>query len=81
MSVFGNSSWQFDDVRKQCYFHQFGKEQPDLNFRNAAVQQEIHVSVEPPGAEPTQSSSGTEACVGREAQRSFLSLLIQRVVN
>ncbi|NXS62566.1 SLC31 protein, partial [Brachypteracias leptosomus] len=42
VSVFGNSSWQFDDVRKQCYFHQFGKKQPDLNFRNLAVQQEIH---------------------------------------
>ncbi|NXQ32141.1 SLC31 protein, partial [Alaudala cheleensis] len=42
VSVFGGSSWQFDDVRKQCYFHQFGKEQPDLNFRNPAVQQEIH---------------------------------------
>ncbi|XP_009878960.1 PREDICTED: neutral and basic amino acid transport protein rBAT [Charadrius vociferus] len=42
VSVFGNSSWQYDDVRKQCYFHQFGKEQPDLNFRNLAVQQEIH---------------------------------------
>ncbi|XP_005043229.1 PREDICTED: neutral and basic amino acid transport protein rBAT [Ficedula albicollis] len=42
VSVFGNSSWQFDDVRKQCYFHQFGKEQPDLNFRSPAVQQEIH---------------------------------------
>ncbi|XP_071595576.1 amino acid transporter heavy chain SLC3A1 [Heliangelus exortis] len=42
VSIFGNSSWQFDDVRKQCYFHQFGKEQPDLNFRSLAVQQEIH---------------------------------------
>ncbi|NXR60461.1 SLC31 protein, partial [Rhadina sibilatrix] len=42
VSVFGGSSWQFDDVRNQCYFHQFGKEQPDLNFRNPAVQQEIH---------------------------------------
>ncbi|XP_009957692.1 PREDICTED: neutral and basic amino acid transport protein rBAT-like, partial [Leptosomus discolor] len=42
VSVFGNSSWQFDDVRKQCYFHQFGKEQPDLNFRSLAVQHEIH---------------------------------------
>ncbi|NXB81949.1 SLC31 protein, partial [Donacobius atricapilla] len=42
VSVFGGSSWQFDDVRKQCYFHQFGKEQPDLNFRDPAVQQEIH---------------------------------------
>ncbi|NWH90640.1 SLC31 protein, partial [Aegithalos caudatus] len=42
VSVFGGSSWHFDDVRKQCYFHQFGKEQPDLNFRNPAVQREIH---------------------------------------
>ncbi|NXU31855.1 SLC31 protein, partial [Thalassarche chlororhynchos] len=42
VSVFGNSSWEFDDVRKQCYFHQFGKGQPDLNFRNLAVQQELH---------------------------------------
>ncbi|XP_009979928.1 PREDICTED: neutral and basic amino acid transport protein rBAT [Tauraco erythrolophus] len=46
VSVFGNSSWQFDDVRKQCYFHQFGKEQPDLNFRSLAVQQEIHDIIE-----------------------------------
>uniref|UniRef100_A0ACB8GB59 Neutral and basic amino acid transport protein rBAT n=1 Tax=Sphaerodactylus townsendi TaxID=933632 RepID=A0ACB8GB59_9SAUR len=42
VSVYGNSSWQYDDVRKQCYFHQFGKEQPDLNFRNLDVQEEIH---------------------------------------
>ncbi|XP_019371889.1 PREDICTED: neutral and basic amino acid transport protein rBAT [Gavialis gangeticus] len=42
VSVYGNSSWQYDDVRKQCYFHQFGNEQPDLNFRNTAVQEEIH---------------------------------------
>ncbi|NXH38223.1 SLC31 protein, partial [Dicaeum eximium] len=42
VSVLGNSSWQFDEVRKQCYLHQFGKEEPDLNFRNPAVQQEIH---------------------------------------
>ncbi|XP_025928043.1 protein phosphatase 1B isoform X2 [Apteryx rowi] len=45
VSVHGNSSWQFDDVRKQCYFHQFGKEQPDLNFHNPAVQQEIHEDI------------------------------------
>ncbi|XP_063117655.1 amino acid transporter heavy chain SLC3A1 isoform X1 [Rattus norvegicus] len=41
LSVYGNSSWQFDEERKQCYFHQFLKEQPDLNFRNPAVQEEI----------------------------------------
>nr|XP_014430282.2 neutral and basic amino acid transport protein rBAT [Pelodiscus sinensis]XP_025041634.1 neutral and basic amino acid transport protein rBAT [Pelodiscus sinensis] len=42
VSVYGNSSWQYDEVRKQCYFHQFWKEQPDLNLRNSAVQEEIH---------------------------------------
>ncbi|XP_066467896.1 amino acid transporter heavy chain SLC3A1 [Tiliqua scincoides] len=42
VSVLGNSSWQYDEVRNQCYFHQFGKEQPDLNFRNSNVQEEIH---------------------------------------
>ncbi|XP_008581379.1 PREDICTED: neutral and basic amino acid transport protein rBAT, partial [Galeopterus variegatus] len=41
LSVYGNSSWHFDEVRKQCYFHQFMKEQPDLNFRNLDVQEEI----------------------------------------
>uniref|UniRef100_A0A8C3T487 Amino acid transporter heavy chain SLC3A1 n=1 Tax=Chelydra serpentina TaxID=8475 RepID=A0A8C3T487_CHESE len=47
VSVYGHSSWQYDEVRKQCYFHQFGKEQPDLNFRNSAVQEEIHVKLSP----------------------------------
>lgn len=41
LSVYGNSSWHFDEVREQCYFHQFLKEQPDLNFRNPDVQEEI----------------------------------------
>ncbi|MEE6474145.1 hypothetical protein FKM82_010285 [Ascaphus truei] len=41
VSVYGNSSWEYDDSRKQCYYHQFRKEQPDLNFYNPDVQQEI----------------------------------------
>ncbi|XP_022372019.1 neutral and basic amino acid transport protein rBAT [Enhydra lutris kenyoni] len=41
LSVYGNSSWHFDEVRNQCYFHQFLKEQPDLNFHNLDVQEEI----------------------------------------
>ncbi|EHB08975.1 Neutral and basic amino acid transport protein rBAT [Heterocephalus glaber] len=41
LSVYGNSSWHFDEVRQQCYYHQFLKEQPDLNFRNPDVQEEI----------------------------------------
>ncbi|MBN3284236.1 SLC31 protein, partial [Polyodon spathula] len=41
VSVFGYSAWQFDVVRGQCYLHQFLKEQPDLNFRNAEVLKEM----------------------------------------
>ncbi|KAG7462649.1 hypothetical protein MATL_G00187020 [Megalops atlanticus] len=41
VSIFGNSSWTFDEVRGQCYLHQFLKEQPDLNFRNPSVRKEM----------------------------------------
>uniref|UniRef100_A0A4W4EU64 Amino acid transporter heavy chain SLC3A1 n=1 Tax=Electrophorus electricus TaxID=8005 RepID=A0A4W4EU64_ELEEL len=41
VSVFGNSSWTYDPVRGQCYFHQFLTEQPDLNFRNPNVVKEM----------------------------------------
>ncbi|XP_036429726.1 neutral and basic amino acid transport protein rBAT isoform X1 [Colossoma macropomum] len=41
VSVFGNSTWTYDPERGQCYFHQFLKEQPDLNFRNPDVVKEM----------------------------------------
>uniref|UniRef100_A0A3Q3W155 Amino acid transporter heavy chain SLC3A1 n=1 Tax=Mola mola TaxID=94237 RepID=A0A3Q3W155_MOLML len=41
VSVFGNSSWTYDEVRGQCYLHQFLKEQPDLNLRSPRVRNEM----------------------------------------
>ncbi|KAI1894426.1 hypothetical protein AGOR_G00115680 [Albula goreensis] len=41
VSIFGNSSWTYDEVRKQCYLHQFLKDQPDLNFRNPRVKEKM----------------------------------------
>eukprot|EP00117_Sycon_ciliatum_P000560 scpid41083/ scgid6578/ Neutral and basic amino acid transport protein rBAT; B(0,+)-type amino acid transport protein; D2h len=36
-SLFGGSAWQYDNRTQQYYFHQFTKEQPDLNYRNPHV--------------------------------------------
>lgn len=44
VSVFGNASWTYDEVRGQCYLHQFFKEEPDLNLRNPMVRKEMIVS-------------------------------------
>ncbi|XP_034407625.1 neutral and basic amino acid transport protein rBAT [Cyclopterus lumpus] len=41
VSVFGRSAWTYDEVRGQCYLHQFLKEQPELNFRNPHVRKEM----------------------------------------
>lgn len=38
MSNFGGSAWTFDPASGQYYYHAFLKEQPDLNWRNPAVQ-------------------------------------------
>ncbi|HEX8418806.1 MAG TPA: alpha-amylase family glycosyl hydrolase [Sphingomonas sp.] len=37
-SFFGGSAWEYDDASGQYYLHLFLKEQPDLNWRNPAVQ-------------------------------------------
>lgn len=40
-SVFEGAAWSFDTRRGQYYLHNFLKEQPDLNFHNEAVQQQM----------------------------------------
>src|SRR5258707_256273 len=37
LSNFGGSGWEWDETNRQYYYHSFLKEQPDLNWRNAAV--------------------------------------------
>lgn len=37
-SLFGHSAWQWDPHTRQFYFHQFYAQQPDLNWRNPAVE-------------------------------------------
>jgi alpha-glucosidase len=41
LSVFGESAWEWNETRKQYYYHAFLKEQPDLNLRNPEVQKSI----------------------------------------
>lgn len=38
ISDFGGSAWEWDGATGQYYYHAFLKEQPDLNWRNPAVQ-------------------------------------------
>lgn len=40
-AVFRGSAWEWNWERKQFYFHQFHPKQPDLNFRNPKVEQEM----------------------------------------
>lgn len=41
VSVFGGSAWEWHAGYKQYYLHNFLKEQPDLNFHNPEVQDEV----------------------------------------
>lgn len=38
VSTFGLSAWSFDQTTQQYYYHYFYPEQPDLNWRNPAVE-------------------------------------------
>ena len=40
-AAFGGSIWEFDETTGQYYLHLFSKKQPDLNWENPKVRQEI----------------------------------------
>ncbi|MFV1999088.1 MAG: alpha-amylase family glycosyl hydrolase [Acidimicrobiia bacterium] len=42
LSVFGGGAWELDDTTNQYYLHSFLKEQPDLNWRNPALESAMH---------------------------------------
>ncbi|XP_071454197.1 maltase A1-like [Hetaerina americana] len=41
VSVNGDSAWEFNSERNEFYLHQFGADQPDLNFHNENVIREF----------------------------------------
>lgn len=41
-SFFGGNAWQYDESTKQYYLHLFSKKQPDLNWENSKVRQEVY---------------------------------------
>ena len=41
LSIFGGGAWEWEARRLQYYFHNFLKEQPDLNFHNPKVVEEL----------------------------------------
>ncbi|MCU9612664.1 alpha-glucosidase [Caldibacillus lycopersici] len=40
-SIFSGSAWEFDEESGQYYLHLFSKKQPDLNWENESVRQEV----------------------------------------
>lgn len=46
LSVFGGSAWEWHDQKNQFYLHNFLTSQPDLNFHNEEVQQQMLDEIE-----------------------------------
>lgn len=44
-SIFGHSAWQYDPKTSQYYYHRFYIQQPDLNWRNPAVEKAMFGAV------------------------------------
>ena len=40
-SIFGGSAWQWDEENQQYFFHLFSKRQPDLNWENPRVHDQV----------------------------------------
>ena len=45
ISEFGHSAWQYDPKTNQYYYHRFYTQQPDLNWRNPAVEKAMFDSI------------------------------------
>lgn len=41
-SIFGGSSWEYDKVTDEYYLHLFSSKQPDLNWENPVVRNELY---------------------------------------
>ena len=41
-SIFGGSAWEFDELSSEYYLHLFSRKQPDLNWDNPDVRQELY---------------------------------------
>ncbi|MDK2563420.1 alpha-glucosidase [Romboutsia sedimentorum] len=41
-SIFKGSAWEYDENTKQYFLHLFSKKQPDLNWKNEAMRNEIY---------------------------------------
>ncbi|PIP73798.1 MAG: alpha-amylase [Candidatus Lloydbacteria bacterium CG22_combo_CG10-13_8_21_14_all_47_15] len=46
LSRFGGPAWEYDEKRKQYYLHTFAVSQPDLNWRNPDVKEEMLITLE-----------------------------------
>lgn len=44
-SIFGGSAWEYDEQTEEYYLHVFSKKQPDLNWENQAVREELYKMV------------------------------------
>lgn len=44
-SIFGGPAWEYDQQTEEYYLHIFSREQPDLNWENPAVREELYEAV------------------------------------